>query len=121
MEPEETVPASVAAAGPAFRNAYVVLRRQYATQLPQKLQDAQAALQACLNEPQESAPLDQLRRLMHTMAGTAPTLGFEAHGAQARRTEQLVQALSARPQRTAADFAEVEAAVAALSALEPSR
>ena|SRR6478672_11034071 len=121
MDADDSVPPSVAAAGPGFRQAFLTLRRQYADNLPRRLQEASDALDACLRQPQDAAALDILRRAVHTMAGTAPTLGFVQQGEQARRIEHLLQPLGANPARTAADFADAQAAVAELVALGATR
>lgn len=39
---------------------------------------------------QADAARDEMHRTLHDMAGTAPSLGFEALGAEARRLEMIV-------------------------------
>jgi HPt (histidine-containing phosphotransfer) domain-containing protein len=120
MDTDDHLPPSIAAAGPAFRQAYLSLRRQYTAQLPEKLQEARDALQACRDQPQDIEPLERLRRLMHTMAGTAPTIGFDAQGAYAARAEEAADVLLQQPQRTAADFTALDDLLGELAALGAS-
>lgn len=120
MDTDDSLPPGIAAAGPAFQQAYLASRRKYTAQLPAIVDEARQALQAGRAQPQAPEPLERLIRLMHTMAGTAPTIGFEAQGAQARRLEEATERLLGGPERTAADFDLLDELLGELAALGPN-
>jgi chemotaxis protein histidine kinase CheA len=99
---------------PSFQERFEALCRDWRRQLPQRLQEIQARLAACRAAPDDADGLRELHRLLHTLAGSAGTFGLDALGEQARAIEHAVDALLARPARTAADLAPVDTALAAL-------
>ncbi len=65
-------------------------------ELPRRLAQAQALMNACQQAPSDPArrqALETLLRLLHSLAGTAGTLGLDAVGDAARRGEHAAQAL----------------------------
>lgn len=54
------------------------IRRDYAVQLPARLGELVAAVEAALRAPEDEAARDAARRLAHKLAGSAATFGFPA-------------------------------------------
>ncbi len=70
------------------------LSERFASSVPATLEQLQAARMAfCLAEP-EAANLKELMRILHTVAGSAPSFGYTQLGKQARLLEQVLRILS---------------------------
>jgi chemotaxis protein histidine kinase CheA len=65
-----------APAAPSFQERFAALAREWKQQLPAKLQDARSRMAACRAAPGDRAPIDDLHRLLHTLAGSAGTFGL---------------------------------------------
>ncbi|MGE4239246.1 Hpt domain-containing protein [Ramlibacter sp.] len=97
-----------------FDDALAGFRRDYAAQLPGKLDAIRTQLAECLAHPEDGTALTDLTRLLHKLAGSAGTFGFEALGQQAKSAELSCVALQDLAPRTGADLAGVARAIAAL-------
>ncbi|HEU0070514.1 MAG TPA: Hpt domain-containing protein [Alphaproteobacteria bacterium] len=64
----------------------------------------------------DDAARDEMHRTLHDIAGTAPSLGFEALGAEARRVEMMI-AGAIKPARsfTADELAEIDSGLRLLA------
>lgn len=91
----------------AFQATLERLRVEYVEGLGLRLVQARANLLACQAAPRDPAPLQELQRQMHTMAGTAGTLGLMDVGARARAIEIELDALSRLPDRVPGSFAPI--------------
>ncbi len=69
-----------------------VLQAAFGSKLPGRLAAIDAALQDCRDQPREREHIEMLHRLLHTMAGSAGTFGFDVLGARAREFELEVKA-----------------------------
>ena len=67
------------------------LQAGFGQKLPARLAAIDAALQDCRDQPQLREHVETLHRLLHTMAGSAGTFGFDALGLRAREFEQEVK------------------------------
>jgi chemotaxis protein histidine kinase CheA len=97
-----------------IEQALALFRAQFAASLPVRMQDAQAALRACRAAPGDDAPLKDLHRVLHRLAGSAGTFGWPEFGSACGVVEDQLEALLLQPVRSAADFDRVAAAMAAL-------
>jgi HPt (histidine-containing phosphotransfer) domain-containing protein len=97
-----------------IEQALALFRAQFAASLPARMQDANTALQACRAAPADEAPLKDLHRVLHRLAGSAGTFGWPEFGDACRGIEDELEALLLQPVRTGADFDRVAAAIAAL-------
>lgn len=75
-------------------------------------------LDACSANPQDQGALEDLHRMLHSLAGSAGTFGMPALSQQARAIEHRLQDLVERPSRTQADVEALRAGVAGLRAGE---
>lgn len=66
-------------------------RREYGRSLPDEVSQIDAQWRLAAAGTSNGAPLAQLERLAHTLAGTAGTLGFVATGQAAKALELLLQ------------------------------
>lgn len=95
-------------------------RADYRRALPEKVAHIRSLWNAVASGD-ETAPRADLERLVHTLAGTAGTLGFHAVGATAKTLELLLeQAASAAQVRLSPQCADIDLAVAALQASLPA-
>lgn len=99
-----------------FQQALQQLRADFARQVPDRLREAQDRLQECLATPGDDAPLRELHRVIHKLAGSAGTFGMRELGERARALEEVLDTLLANPQRSAADFATIEQGLRLLAA-----
>lgn len=95
--------------------AIALFRQQFAQTLPERMAEARRWLDACLAAPQDDAPLRELHRVLHKLAGSAGTFGMPEFGLACRDVEDRLDALLAQPRRTRADFEAVERALAELA------
>ena len=68
------------------------LREAYAKQLPDKLTDVARQWAGMQGQPWDFERAKTLHRSMHTLAGSAPTFGFDDVGRWARHAEHLLKA-----------------------------
>lgn len=68
------------------------LQDAYARQLPAKLAEARALWDELCNDGWDEDKLKSLHQQVHTLAGSAPTFGFEQIGQTARAIEQRIKA-----------------------------
>jgi len=68
------------------------LREAYAKQLPDKLVEVAEQWQVMQQQPWDADRAKALHRSVHTLAGSAPTFGFNGVGQWARRAEHLLKA-----------------------------
>jgi len=85
-------------------------------ELPARLAQAQALSSACRDAPGDDDALQALHRLLHSLAGTAGTLGLDAVGQAARAGELAAQALRQLADRSAQDFGPLQRCVDDLAA-----
>lgn len=90
---------------------------EFRQELPGRMDQARSHLHACLDTPGSDASLRDLLLLLHSLAGTAGTLGLGEVGDASRACERMTQALCQQADRTVADFARLQECVAHLSAL----
>jgi HPt (histidine-containing phosphotransfer) domain-containing protein len=102
-----------------FQQVLAKLSKDFAAQLPARLAQADALLAACQAVPEDPAPLEELHRMLHTLAGNAGTFGHAALGTKAREAEHVLAPLVGREGRTAADFAPVIPLLGEIAALAP--
>ncbi|VAW95331.1 diguanylate cyclase (GGDEF domain) with PAS/PAC sensor [hydrothermal vent metagenome] len=67
------------------------LREAYAKQLPDKLTDIARQWASMQHQPWDFGQVKSLHRQIHTLAGSAPTFGFDTVGQQARHAENLLK------------------------------
>jgi HPt (histidine-containing phosphotransfer) domain-containing protein len=63
------------------------LNAAFAAALPKRLSDIEAAMQAFMRGPDDRSRLELLHKLLHSLAGSAGTFGFDELGKRARRFE----------------------------------
>jgi HPt (histidine-containing phosphotransfer) domain-containing protein len=63
------------------------LNAAFGAGLPKRLNDIEAAMQAFLRDPGDTSHLASLHKLLHSLAGSAGTFGFDELGKCARRFE----------------------------------
>lgn len=68
------------------------LRDSYAEKLPEKLADIEALCSSLCHDQWDWTKVEDLHRQTHTLAGSAPTFGFNEVGQNARRIEQDLKA-----------------------------
>ena len=68
------------------------LQAGFRQNLPARLAAIDTALQDCRDQPQWREHVETLHRLLHTIAGSAGTFGYDGLGARAREFEQEVNA-----------------------------
>lgn len=78
------------------------LRREYASKLPDKLDDLRRAINAAREGPGESSLLNQAKSLAHKIRGTAGSYGFTAIGERIGKIEEAL-ALLGKGERQDAD------------------
>ncbi len=77
----------------SLQKALHALEVMFAAKLPAKLKEIEAALNQFSQNPSDTDALTLLHRLLHTMAGSAGTFGFQEVGAQARLLEGRLKPL----------------------------
>ena len=80
------------------------LQTGFGLKLPGRLVAIDAALQDCRDQPQQQEHLETLHRLLHTLAGSAGTFGYDALGVRAREFEQDVKGWLAAQRWSERDF-----------------
>ena len=113
MSPADPPPAAPAAAA-SFQERFAALGREWRAQLPARLAEVQARSAACRLAPGDAAALEELHRMVHTLAGSAGTFGLGELSVHARTMEHEVERLLALPTRGAADFGGTQRALDAL-------
>ena len=103
--------------GSDFQLAMEQFRADFAQQLPGRVREAQAYLQASLANPEDETPLHQLHHVVHKLAGSCGTFGLREIGATARGIEEQLDALLAAPQRAARHLAPVAEQLVVLATL----
>ncbi len=99
-----------------FRQQLAAMAAEYGASLPAKLDELQAMWLATRNGGAPE-PLDQLRRALHTMAGTAGTFGLRAVMDSARAAESFIEPFCASPANLKSDdHAAFDALLAAVRA-----
>lgn len=78
-----------------LQEALLALEIKFTEKLPSKLLEIEQALIPFVADPKDMQSLVLLHRLLHTMAGSAGTFGFDELGAQARALESRLKALLA--------------------------
>ena len=63
------------------------MEQGFGLKLPGRLAAIDAALQDCRDQPRLREHVETLYRLLHSLAGTAGTFGYDALGARAREFE----------------------------------
>ncbi|MEN3362895.1 MAG: hypothetical protein V7606_169 [Burkholderiales bacterium] len=63
------------------------LNAMFTAGLPKRLSDIQAAMLAFIREPGDKTHLELLHNLLHSLAGSAGTFGFDEIGKRARQFE----------------------------------
>ena len=104
-------------AGTDFQLAMEQFRADFARQLPERVQEAQACLQAALAHPDDEIPLCELHRVVHKLAGACGTFGLREIGDTARGIEELLDAILAQPDARAGKLAPVAEQLVVLAAL----
>lgn len=79
-------------------------QQEFAAQLPERLQEARRWLAACRAAPTDDAPLRELHRCVHKVAGSAGTFGMPLVSQQARALEDRLDELLQRPGRDVAAY-----------------
>jgi HPt (histidine-containing phosphotransfer) domain-containing protein len=92
-------------------------RADFARQLPERVQEAQAHLQAALANPGDEIPLCELHRVVHKLAGSCGTFGLREIGDTARGIEGQLDAILAAPGDRAGKLAPVAEQLVVLAAL----
>jgi len=92
------------AAMKGFQATLAALSQEYEAGLAQRVGLAHGHLRACQAAPGDALPLLELHRGMHTMAGTAGTLGLAQVGERARGIEAELQRLLLIEGRSVQDF-----------------
>ena len=103
------------AASQVFQDRLRALQLAWRAQLPQRLQEARMLLQHCRERPNDERALEELHRLLHTLAGSAGTFGEAGLGGRAREAEHAIEKLMARPGLVPDDFEPAAQLVAALA------
>lgn len=67
------------------------LQAGFGLKLPSRLAAIDTALQDCRDQPLQHEHVETLHRLLHTIAGSAGTFGYDALGVRARAFEQEVK------------------------------
>lgn len=75
------------------RQKLFAIRKNWAKNLPSKLDEIQAAWQSLTEGPWDGERLRELHRMTHTIAGSGGTFGLPAIGLAAREAEILLKAL----------------------------
>ena len=88
----------------AFEASLAALRQEYAASLPGRVAQAHEQLRICRAAPDDIKPLQELHRNLHTMAGTAGTLGLVEVGERARAIEAELDRLLDASHRSAEDY-----------------
>ncbi|MBX9869316.1 MAG: Hpt domain-containing protein, partial [Burkholderiaceae bacterium] len=71
----------------SLQKALHALEVVFAAKLPSKLLEIETAFNQVVKQPTDKGALSLLHRLLHTMAGSAGTFGFDEVGMQARELE----------------------------------
>lgn len=79
------------------------LRQAYAKQLPKKLDDVTALWSSLCNDGWDWSKIEDLYRFVHTLAGSAPTFGFNKVGTDARSVEHIFKTWIARKNEASSD------------------
>lgn len=102
-----------------FQKFLDLQRSDYARALPEKMAQVHALWRA-VTSGGEAPPLTELERLVHTLAGTAGTLGFHEVGRAAKALELLLQQVGpAGPALAPAQRSAIGLTIAALQASLP--
>ena len=105
-----------------FQKFLDLQRSDYARALPEKMTQVHALWRA-VTSGGEAPPLTELERLVHTLAGTAGTLGFHEVGRAAKALELLLQQVGpagpAGPALAPAQRSAIGLTIAALQASLP--
>lgn len=92
-----------------------LFRAQFAEQLPARLAEADACLQAWSVEPGNDERLRDLHRVLHRLAGAAGTFGMPSFGDACKAIELQLDALLAQPRRSGGQVDVIARQVAALA------
>lgn len=103
-----------------FQHKLQLLNDLFASRLQERFAILDQAMQLCLDDVSQREPLDELHRLLHSLAGSAGTFGFEALGLRAREIERRIVALIANGERTRDELVAVAAELAALKTSAPA-
>lgn len=87
-----------------LQDALLALETKFTEKLPSRLLEIEQTLAQLDAAPQEMQAQILLHRLLHTMAGSAGTFGFDELGAQARTLESRLKLLLAGAQWSADEF-----------------
>ncbi|TFY96702.1 Hpt domain-containing protein [Ramlibacter humi] len=101
-------------AAASFPEKFAALAQAWRAQLPQRLHEAQHRLQALRADPSDGASLQELHRILHTLAGSAGTFGMPDVSIAAKAAEHECDRLMDSPHRAAGDFEDVTGLVDAL-------
>lgn len=102
-----------------FQKKLQDLNALFAAKLGERFATIERVLQRCLDDVSNGESVDELHRLLHSLAGSAGTFGFEALGQDARKIENQVVALNESGGCTRDNLQPVAEAIAALRALLP--
>ena len=103
-----------------FQKFLDLQRSDYARALPEKMAQVHALWRAVTADGEAAQPLTELERLVHTLAGTAGTLGFHEVGRAAKALELLLQQVGpAGPALAPAQRSAIGLTIAALQASLP--
>lgn len=107
-----------------FQKKLQDLNALFAAKLGERFTTIDSVMQRCLDDvsarPSVDESVDELHRLLHSLAGSAGTFGFEALGQGARKIEYQVVALKEAGAWTREDLQPVANAIAALKCLLPA-
>lgn len=101
-------------AAASFPEKFAALAQAWRAQLPQRLHEAQHKVQALRADPSDDASLQELHRILHTVAGSAGTFGMPDLGTAARAAEHECDRLMDSQHRQAGDLDDVGRMVEAL-------
>jgi diguanylate cyclase (GGDEF)-like protein len=88
----------------SLQKALHALEVVFAAKLPSKLLEIETAFNQVVKQPTDKGALSLLHRLLHTMAGSAGTFGFDEVGMQARELEARLKSPLAGMSWRHADF-----------------
>lgn len=106
---------AVEALGPGQQDKFQPLRDAYGAALPQRIAEICDGWAKVERGGGEAADWHRFQRLVHTLAGSAGTFGFQALGDQARELEEFLNAPENCPKDQRA--AEIRHRLAALRSL----
>lgn len=109
-----TADPSSSAPGASFQERFAALEREWRQLLPGKLAEARQRMGALRAAPGDKEALEELHRLLHTLAGSAGTFGLPALGEAARGVENQLTRVLDLPSPQAGDLDAADAALQAL-------